>query len=216
MGPPSQLTPCDRPLLCTAVLRPRLTCDPIRDSHTAVIPGSARTRHRFGDKGGRGGDLLAARRDGCQAEGWAARRDCVPCAPPLGLAGEDPRREDHHYIAPCDEPTAKIDDRGDTSRRQESELLTPNQVFGSRQTAAPSSDREFPDLHQLVHQRLRTTMDILGREPKDHVRPRTNSRYWRGAAYDYGSEGFIVPYPSEASCPRSRGRDRIGHRTQRR
>lgn len=29
---------------------------------------------------------------------------------------------------------------------------------------------EPPDLHQFVHQRLRTTMEILGREPKDQAR----------------------------------------------
>jgi hypothetical protein len=71
------------PNLCTAVLLPRL-------SHAiryGLIPGSAQTRHRFGDEVWGGGDLLAARRDGCQAEGWGARLDCIPCAPPLGLAG---------------------------------------------------------------------------------------------------------------------------------
>src|SRR5690242_14425633 len=26
---------------------------------------------------------------------------------------------------------------------------------------------EFPGLHQLIHQRLRTTMDVLGLEPED-------------------------------------------------
>ena len=136
MGPPSQLTPCDRPLLCTAVLRPRLTCDPIRDSHTAVIPGSARTRHRFGDKGGRGGDLLAARRDGCQAEGWAARRDCVPCAPPLGLAGEDPRREEITTTSHrTTKPTGKISAQavgGDTSHNR---VGTPDPESGVWQQA---------------------------------------------------------------------------------
>jgi hypothetical protein len=35
---------------------------------------------------------------------------------------------------------------------------------------------ESPDLHQLVHQRLRTTIDILGPEPEDKVRPQTNCR----------------------------------------
>ena len=35
---------------------------------------------------------------------------------------------------------------------------------------------EPPDLHQLVHQRLRTTMDTRGREPEDEARPRTNCR----------------------------------------
>ena len=61
--------------------------DPIRDSYAVVIPGSARTRHRFGDEVLGPGDLLTARRNGCQAEGWGARLDCIPCAPPLGLAG---------------------------------------------------------------------------------------------------------------------------------
>jgi hypothetical protein len=39
---------------------------------------------------------------------------------------------------------------------------------------------EPPALHQLVHQRLRTTMDIIGREHEDQARPWTNCRYWGG------------------------------------
>jgi hypothetical protein len=71
-------------------------------------------------------------------------------------------------------------------------LLTKNQMFGERtdDRSEPATENR-PDLHQLVHQRLWMTMDALGREPKDQVRPRTNCRYWRGAACDYGSEGFI-------------------------
>ena len=166
MGPPSQLTPCDRPLLCTAVLRPRLTCDPIRDSHTAVIPGSARTRHRFGDKGGRGGDLLAARRDGCQAEGWAARRDCVPCAPPLGLAGRTraARRSPLHRTVRRNQQARSAPRPSGVIRPiTGSELLTPNQIFGSRQTAAPSPDRKAP----------RSTSVGTSTTTDDHGHPRT-------------------------------------------
>jgi hypothetical protein len=72
-------------------------------------------------------------------------------------------------------------------------LLTKNQVLGGR-TANRSepANEECPRLHQLVHQRLRTTMDILGPEPNDEARPRTNCRYWRGAAYDYGSHGPVA------------------------
>jgi hypothetical protein len=56
-----------------------------------------------------------------------------------------------------------------------------NQVLGdSRYSRSKPTDKERPDLHQLVHQRLRTTMDILGREPKDQPRPRTNCWYWWG------------------------------------
>jgi hypothetical protein len=44
-------------------------------------PGTA-SEMRWG-----GGDLLTARRDGCQPEGRGARLDRIPCTPPLGLAG---------------------------------------------------------------------------------------------------------------------------------
>jgi hypothetical protein len=55
--------------------------------------------------------------------------------------------------------------------------LTKNQVLGGR-TANRSepANEECPRLHQLVHQRLRTTMDILGPELNDEARPRTNCR----------------------------------------
>jgi len=70
-------------------------------------PGTA-SEMRVGD-----GDLLAARRDGCQAEGRGVRRNRAPCTPPLGLAGEDPRREEitteSHRAT---KPKTKIDDRG--------------------------------------------------------------------------------------------------------
>jgi hypothetical protein len=58
-------------------------------------PGSARTRHRskIGGKGTRGGDLLTARPQGSQTEHQDARRESVPCVPPLGQAGMNPRRE---------------------------------------------------------------------------------------------------------------------------
>jgi hypothetical protein len=43
-------------------------------------------------------------------------------------------------------------------------------MFGSRQTAGQSpATEEIPYVHQLVHQRLPTTMNILGREPKDQA-----------------------------------------------
>jgi hypothetical protein len=47
------LMPCDSPLLRTTALRPRLeSCDSITDLYASLIPGSARTRHRFGDESG--------------------------------------------------------------------------------------------------------------------------------------------------------------------
>ena len=47
----------------------------------------------------------------------------------------------------------------------------------------------LPHLHQLVHQRLRRTMDAFGRLLEDEARPRTNLDVVRDAACDYGSEG---------------------------
>jgi hypothetical protein len=51
--------------------------------------------------------------------------------------------------------------------------VTKNQVLGGR-TANRSEPRkeECPRLHQLVHQRLQTTMDILGPEPNDEAHHR--------------------------------------------
>jgi hypothetical protein len=72
---------------------------------------------------------------------------------------------------------------------QESDVWRP---AGRR---SESATEELPDLHQLVHQRLRTTMDALGREPEDEARPRTLCRQWRGAACDYGTDGH-QPRPS--------------------
>jgi len=48
-----------------------------------------------------------------------------------------------------------------------------------------------PDLHQWVHQRLRMTMDILGREPEDEPRPQTMGRECRSAACDYGTKRLL-------------------------
>jgi hypothetical protein len=52
-------------------------------------------------------------------------------------------------------------------------------------------------------------MDILGPEPEDEARPWTNCRYWRGAACDYGSEGweFESLRARTAYKPRSRRSD---------
>jgi hypothetical protein len=61
-------------------------------------------------------------------------------------------------------------------------LLTQNQMFDRQQAdrrSEPTTELP-PDVHQLVHQRLRTTMDILGREPKDQARPWTNCRVLAG------------------------------------
>lgn len=73
------------------------------------------------------------------------------------------------------------------------ETPDPRSDVGSRQTAGQSPrPKDPPDLHQLVHQRLWTTMDILGHESKDQARPWTNCRPWRSTASDYGSEGFVA------------------------
>jgi hypothetical protein len=71
--------------------------------------------------------------------------------------------------------------------------LTQNQMFGGQvhSRSEPASE-DPPRLHQFLHQRLWTTMDILGREPKDEARPWTNCRSWRRAACDYGSEGLAA------------------------
>ena len=42
-------------------------------------------------------------------------------------------------------------------------------------------------------------MDVLGREPKDEPGPRTNGRYWPGAASDYGTKNI-----RRVSCPSER------------
>jgi hypothetical protein len=80
--------------------------------------------------------------------------------------------------------------------------LTQNQVLGMPARAQPEpANDELSRLHQLVHQRLRTTMDILGPEPGDEVRSWTNCRWWRGAACDYGSHGSSH-VPSADQYPR--------------
>jgi hypothetical protein len=67
--------------------------------------------------------------------------------------------------------------------------LIKNQVLGGRSySRSEPANEEHRGLHQLVHQRLRTTMDILEPEPEDEARPWTNCRSSRGAACDYGSE----------------------------
>jgi hypothetical protein len=48
--------------------------------------------------------------------------------------------------------------------------LSENQMFGSGQAAGQSPrPKKSPDLHQLVHQRVRTAMDIRGRKPEDQA-----------------------------------------------
>ncbi len=74
----------------------RLTCS---QAYLPGMPPAAGLRPDptpLGDQGrcGRAGDLLTARRDGNQTEGWGARLNPVPCTPPLGPAGMNPRREE--------------------------------------------------------------------------------------------------------------------------
>jgi hypothetical protein len=109
----------------------------------------------------------------------------VPCAPPLDLAERTrAARRSPPQIASCDETkrprstNGATERNGDKSRFHGPELLTQNQMFGSRgPSVGEPTTEEPPELHQLVHQRLRTTMDILGPNPKirpDHGRIRTS------------------------------------------
>jgi hypothetical protein len=67
------------------------------------------------------------------------------------------------------------------------------QVFVTRTSCRPRFATEAPArLHQFLHQRLRTTMDILGPKPRGGARPWTTSGWWRGGACDYGTEGRKV------------------------
>src|SRR5918998_5600684 len=66
--------------------------------------------------------------------------------------------------------------------------LTKNQRLGGVHTADQSPRPRTTCLHQLVHQWLRTTMDILGPEPGDKAQPWTNLHVVQGAACDYGTE----------------------------
>jgi hypothetical protein len=96
-------------------------------------------------KVGCGDDLRAARRDGCQSEGWRARLDRIPCAPPLSPAGRTSRREEiTTELAPRDRNNDQgrlllPSDVGEVIHPRGTEnLLTKNQMFGSRQTAGQS------------------------------------------------------------------------------
>ena len=55
-------------------------------------------------------------------------------------------------------------------------LLTENQVLGERTCSRSEPATESPCLHQLLHQRLRTTMSVLGSGPEDTARPWTTCR----------------------------------------
>ncbi|GAA2549784.1 hypothetical protein GCM10010210_22470 [Pseudonocardia hydrocarbonoxydans] len=58
-------------------------------------PGSARTRHRSEIGGGAAGWRSPhGAPEGYRVEGWATRRDYMPCTPPLDPEGFHPRREE--------------------------------------------------------------------------------------------------------------------------
>jgi hypothetical protein len=64
-----------------------------------------------------------------------------------------------------------------TAERLTEKQLTQNQMFWQQIDGQPeAATEEPPGLHQLVHQRLRMTMDARRREPEDEARPRTNCR----------------------------------------
>jgi hypothetical protein len=86
-------------------------------------------------------------------------------------------------------PTCKICDPYPGRRACRETPDRESDVWQQADGRGQSHDRRSSGLHQLVHQRLWTTMDILGRKPKDQARPRTNCRSSLGAAYDYGSDG---------------------------
>ena len=67
---------------------------------------------------------------------------------------------------------------------------------------------ESPGLHQLVHQRLRTTVDVLGPEPEDEARPRTTLYAVRGL-HPTTNQMATSHVPSAAQYPR-RGDGRKG------
>jgi hypothetical protein len=66
---------------------------------------------------------------------------------------------------------------GRSFRAWPKKLPTQNQMFGRQiySRSKPTAE-EAPDLHQLVHQRLRTTMDVPGLKPDDEARPWMNYR----------------------------------------
>jgi hypothetical protein len=102
-------------------------------------------------KVGCGDDLRAARRDGCQSEGWRARLDRIPCAPPLSPAGRTSRREEiTTELAPRDRNNDQgrlllPSDVGEVIHPRGNEnLLTKNQVLGSGHTAGQSRGSRSP------------------------------------------------------------------------
>jgi hypothetical protein len=87
---------------------------------------------------------------------------------------------------------------------------TPDQesdVWQPRRPPVEPATEQPPDVHQLLHQRLRTTMDVLGPGPEDEAQPWTTCRWWRDAACDYGSKASTSIHVS-SGAPGSR---RIGH-----
>ncbi len=100
----------------------------------------------------------------------------------------------------CHSPS--VQDRGNPPPRRQAwpgKLLTKNQLLDERifDRSEPTNEQP-PRLHQLLHQRLRTTTNVLGPEPEDKARPRTNLHVVVGAASDYGSHGLAPPCPQPA------------------
>jgi hypothetical protein len=112
-------------------------------------------------------------------------------APGLPCGRATPDRRDATPV-----PVCKIDgDANGTvrslSRQTDSEAADPeSDVWQPADRRSEPATKDPPGLHQLVHQRLWTTMDILGREPKNQARSWTDCRSGRGAACDYGTEGI--------------------------
>jgi hypothetical protein len=143
--------------------------------------------------------------------GWVGQEGVASPRPPQGLPHGIPRAElDDARIGflegcPRDAVWSGWRQVDETPHSPSVEIISDPAALGGawgrntcpsiRCLAAADSQSEHategpPHLHQLVHQRLRTTMDALGREPKDQARPRTNCRYSRSAACDYGTEGL--------------------------
>jgi len=127
----------------------------------------ATTRH----PGAEPDDARAGSVEGCpRAAVWSGCARSTRChtAPTCKIIGDKAR--------PLRSPVEKAPDRESGAWRADTQ---PGRACGSRS----------PCLHQLLHQRLRTTMNVLGPGPQDVARPWTTSTYWRGAACDYGSHG---------------------------
>ena len=108
---------------------------------------------------------------------------------PEDSAGSSLGRRDTRFRRTCayEENTASAVPSTDAVHRVKQ--LTENQMLATDRPSAESMAVDPPDLHQLVHQRLRRTMDACGRGPENEGRPRTNTHVVRGAASDYGSNG---------------------------